>query len=336
MPRNPYYSGPIASASVAHGPAPGPSFLETAFRDGGKGLKSAIAQAFYNPEADPDFQRARHYGAQADAEQYKLERTQGADEALAGLGPTMSEYRERTLPSTSVDAVANVAAGAIMRAVSEGVKPEDATAVMRAFALSLPGDMADDVGVRVNSLLAGQYLGENQSPSLARQDFVREDEQTQQTHGWEMEDETKRRGQDIESGDRRYSSDTSAAASRYSADASAGASRYGHDLDYRASRENNTEDHDRTDRREQGSETVQTVTVDKGDKGEKPGMIARLFGAEETPARLPSKTTRTVKRPTAEGQPAAVPPPDQRVAGRNYMTPRGEMTWTGTGWVPAQ
>lgn len=40
----------------------------------------------------------------------------------------------------------------------------------------------------------------------------------------------------------------------------------------------------------------------------------------------------------ASGAPASaapVPPPAQRQAGKTYPTPRGPMTWTGTGWLPA-
>ena len=34
------------------------------------------------------------------------------------------------------------------------------------------------------------------------------------------------------------------------------------------------------------------------------------------------------------GTPPKVPPVDQRQANRTYMTPKGPMKWTGTGWLP--
>ncbi len=34
-----------------------------------------------------------------------------------------------------------------------------------------------------------------------------------------------------------------------------------------------------------------------------------------------------------QAQPSAIPPPQQREAGKVYSTPKGNLTWTGTGWV---
>ena len=51
---------------------------------------------------------------------------------------------------------------------------------------------------------------------------------------------------------------------------------------------------------------------------------------QDTPARITP--------PKSDAKPAAsatIPPPAERIRGQVYDTPRGKMTWTGTGWVPA-
>jgi len=308
MPRLPYYAGPIASSSVVHVPTPQPGFLQSMLRGGGGGLKSAIASAFYNPETDPDAQRARHYGAQADAEEYKLQRQQGADEALATAGDHLGEYSERIIPGTTpAAAVQAAAARTITDAAAAGVDPKQSSFILRAFALSLPPQMADALGVRANSLLDGKYLGANESPSLARQDFVREDEQQHEGTEWEIRAETDLREAGIESGDRRYATDVGAATDRYDAD-----------LDYRASRENNREDNFTSGFNNAynrsfdaaaggGEQTVETVTVDKGEPARRPNAIQRAFGARETEGRPPSKTTTKTTTPVPRGRRATGP-----------------------------
>ena len=306
MPRLPYYAGPIASAAVTHVPPPQPGFLQSMLRDRGAGLKSAIASAFYNPETDPDAQRARHYGAQADAEEYKLQRQQGADEALATAGDRFAEYGERVIPGvTPLEAIQAAAAKTITEAAAAGVDPKQSSFILRAFALSLPPQMADALGVRANSLLDGKYLGANGSPSLARQDFVREDEQQHEGTEWEIRAETDLQKEGIASGDRRYATDVGAATDRYDAD-----------LDYRASRENNREDNYTSSFNNAynrsfdeatgagGTQTVTTVTKDEGEKARNPNPIARAFGAQPTPGRPPSTTRTTVTTPLPRGRSA--------------------------------
>jgi len=39
-------------------------------------------------------------------------------------------------------------------------------------------------------------------------------------------------------------------------------------------------------------------------------------------------------RPAVTPPPSALPAPADRVVGQRYPTPRGPMTWNGTGWVP--
>ncbi len=57
-------------------------------------------------------------------------------------------------------------------------------------------------------------------------------------------------------------------------------------------------------------------------------------GATQPPAQA-GTTTPAPTQPTQDSQvPDASPDPSKRNKGSRYMTPRGPMTWTGTGWLP--
>ncbi|MEN6302246.1 MAG: hypothetical protein ABFD84_02755 [Candidatus Polarisedimenticolia bacterium] len=48
------------------------------------------------------------------------------------------------------------------------------------------------------------------------------------------------------------------------------------------------------------------------------------------------KNAAGTQQPVPGGILAAPPPPDQRVKGQTYETPKGPMIWTGNGWTPAR
>lgn len=58
-------------------------------------------------------------------------------------------------------------------------------------------------------------------------------------------------------------------------------------------------------------------------------QMAKASGSAYTPGDAAKPTTNSPFHPTA-----AIPP-EQRTAGQVYPTPKGNMKWTGTGWLPA-
>ena len=75
-------------------------------------------------------------------------------------------------------------------------------------------------------------------------------------------------------------------------------------------------------------------------KGRSHPTFDKAVAAEQARgSQVVKKGDRYFSVPTAPAAPAApaeaVPPAAQRVPGQVYDTPRGKMTWTGTGWIPA-
>lgn len=76
-------------------------------------------------------------------------------------------------------------------------------------------------------------------------------------------------------------------------------------------------------------------------EGESPQRAANIAANKAAQGALP-KSRRTAASspnaaPGAPGSTAAkIPPLEQRKPGQVFDTPKGRMTWTGTGWVPAQ
>lgn len=83
-----------------------------------------------------------------------------------------------------------------------------------------------------------------------------------------------------------------------------------------------------------------------GSKWNSQGKIGRAFGAKPgfdppksavggavTGGGTPTPPPATAPAP-APAAPGALPPPEKRVPGQTYPTPRGPMVWTGTGWIP--
>lgn len=87
---------------------------------------------------------------------------------------------------------------------------------------------------------------------------------------------------------------------------------------------------------------LKALGIEPGSKWNSKGVVGRAFGRK--PGFDPPKSAvgTAVTGPTplpaaaapAPASPGVIPPPEQRVPGRTYPTPRGPMTWTGTGWVP--
>lgn len=312
MPVVPFYRGSNASPAQVFGGGPAKSPMQ-ALLEGGKdsALSKGIAAAFYNPKSDPDVQRARLYGAQADKEAYDLERAQAGAAAVPEMqkqGGIAMAFQRSPLPGAKVDpeGTANALIGAYQGALANNADPKIAASMLQSFMLQLPPDIADQVGVRVNSMINGNYIKSNESPSLARQDFVRDDEQAA--------DQAK---QDSVNAETRYGNDLDYKASIYGTDVRASTDRRGQDVSARVQ----TRGQDVTDRRERDSwdkpPTVETTvtTLDKGDPGKPASRGFFGIGARpETPARLPAKTVTTTKGSAAGALQAAAPgatPPAQ-------------------------
>jgi hypothetical protein len=72
--------------------------------------------------------------------------------------------------------------------------------------------------------------------------------------------------------------------------------------------------------------------------GEVQGRLSRTnpwWGRPRVSFAAPQQVTSQAGVPSGPAAAAAVPAPGSRVKGQVYQTPRGPMTWTGTGWVPA-
>jgi hypothetical protein len=304
MARNPYYSGPIASTVLSTTGDMGSDggFLHK-FVNGG-GADSALSSLFYNRKNDPDAQRADLYRAQTEAARAEMAQKQAEADAIArgrtastDLGSAADEYVQREggpqMLGQSASKIAPVLFGQARDAIAKGADPKAVTAQMRAFALA-SGD--PNLMVSVNSALEAKYLGENESPTIGRQDLIREDKQEFEGGQNDADRALKKYGFNLESGDRRYNTDTDARVQMRGQDVSAGTTRRGQDMTDNRARANA----DKAHKDDLGTETVQVTTVDKGSTGAP--AKHKLFGVfgQDVPAvapRAPSKTVKTVKRP---------------------------------------
>jgi hypothetical protein len=256
MPRVPFYSGPIGSAVLPQSFAPRDTGI---FAQGGESVGASTGRLFssiFNPNGNPERQRARLYKAQADSEEYKLGQTKAGDTARSKLGAVFGEmdYREGRAPGatplpdmprvveevpfeadaraypTAAETGANRAsaiASAATAGLAGGADKDQVLAMMRAQALA-SGD--DNFVTRVNAAMAGTYLGDNQSPSLRAQIEKREDEQVEARVKLGEESRLKIYGLDVESADRRRGQDIDSADSRYATGVQAGTARRGQDI----------------------------------------------------------------------------------------------------------
>jgi hypothetical protein len=67
--------------------------------------------------------------------------------------------------------------------------------------------------------------------------------------------------------------------------------------------------------------------------GKKDSEIRQHFENQYPPVDAPTPGEEPAVEGAALGAPTAVPPPQKRVAGQVYPTPKGKLKWTGTGWV---
>lgn len=303
MPRNPYFSGSVASDNFVRGPAPQPSFMQ--------GVVSPVLQAVMGArgtaqERQADAQRAevlaqqaRLYGAQADQEAYKGQRAQQGDAALQGLGSTIGEYGQRTqgmtLDPTQQRTLGDILVSAFEGAVSGGADPETARAMIMPMLASTGND---ELMVRLNAA-AGKYLGANESPSLARQDAVREDVQAFDAGQADQERALKKYGFDLESGDRRYNTDVDA-----------GVARRGQDVSAATSRQNNRDDNTTSRYNNAYSTTYQGAVAMRGQDVGAQGSTttATQYGPDGKPTGSVKKVTAPPPARPAAARPAAPAP----------------------------
>lgn len=330
MPRSPFFSGPIASAVMPQSPVMRQTGLDprTAERIGNS-IGGVFERYFYDEDKDPEAQRAKLLAAQRANQEEELAASGRANNARTSLSGDLAEYGYRggasaptspalgttpydiaeTIPSDAPAAapgsskpVTAVAGSALQRALASGGDSKELTPIMRAFMLSA----GDDEGiVRTNAALEAKYLGNNQSPSLARQDTVREDEQAQDMAKHDGDLRMRKYGFDTASADRRYDTDTDAGTQRRGQDITAGTQRRGQDM---------TDDRTRdiADKRiAAAADTVQTVTT--VDRPATKGTPAKskflgMFGNETpaTPGRPKTRTTTIKKSSGAKADPLGI------------------------------
>lgn len=330
MPRVPLYSGQIASAVMPHSFTPRETGLFSQQRGGSVGAEtgSLLRRIFMGPEADPQRELARKYGAEADLEEKKLADAKIADTARTGLSSVFDEllYREglsangrptepiqlteevpyepppQTGPAPDRSALMARAAGShLTRALGAGADPAQTTPLMRAFALATGGD---DAVTRVNSALDAKYLGDNQSPSLAAQREKIEDAQRQELEKQEMIELTKKYGFDTASADRRYDIEVDAATARRGQDVSASTSRANTATTAATTRRGQ----DMVDARAREAAGFETVTEEypatKPTKGK--SKFLGIFGDEE-PARPGTPKRKVTRKVPIKGDQKADP-----------------------------
>ena len=303
MPRAPYYSGSIAGGAQAYAAPAKPSLLQQVLAPAagmvlGEGLGGMVAQRFRDPNTDPNAMLARQRRAEAIAKELEVERAQAAATALQDFGGTTAAYTrelpERIGANPSADqmgAVRRVMTGAYQGALAAGADPEQASALLNAFYLQFANGEGDNMMTRVNAA-GGTYIKADENPSLARQDFQREDNQVQATSIQDSINTT-----DI------TQSGIAADASKYGARQAAGASMYGADRGYAASTENNSRDNS-TDR----YKTVFDATFG-GVMDNVPRVESRTTTATDADGKPKGSKTETTTRGIARGGRGAAPAP---------------------------
>lgn len=260
MPRVPYYSGSIGSAVLPQSPVPQQPDYEGLAND----VSRSIASAFgYMRDAKAQKELSRQRAAAAAVDEQKVAEARAGQDARSRLASTLDElsYRSGGPPNnaqagTSTPpiaesypyeadpqalAAAEAAAPTRLRQLAVKAYRDAAGAggdkdtiktllpILQAFNLE-HGD--DGAIVQTNAALDGKYLGKEESPSLGRQDFIREDEQAHDMAKKQDELRMQKYGFDLEHTDRRYSTDVSAATSRANNAATVGESARAHDIEH--------------------------------------------------------------------------------------------------------
>lgn len=205
---------------------------------GGSGLRSVFFGAPEDPRAAQARAAAANYEAEAAKARGEAERAAAGAAATSKLGGAFDELRYRTTrapgeaaPEGEAGRMRAAGAAALQQALAGGADEKQARALMSAFALGL-GD--DNEIVRTNAALDDKYLGKGESPSLAAQSALIEDEQRQELEKQDMIEKT-----------RRYGFDKDYEASVYNTNVDASTQRRGQDISAGTSRANNADDNAR-------------------------------------------------------------------------------------------
>lgn len=332
MPRVPYFNGSVSSRVQPMGyvpQQPNTSEMSDSIGDSISGMAERYfgrKQAAAREAAEQELARQR--AAAAAVDEQKVQQGQDADSARSGLSSTLDELNYRSGRGAPSDP--NVGTGPVQIAApapydgpaATPMTPDEEQAKLRTLgsaaagtALGAGGNVkqispvlqaflmtnGDDAGiVRANAALEGKYLGEDQSPSLQRQDAIREDKQQHDTNKNDADLRMKKYGFDLESGDRRYNTNVDAGTARRGQDASAGTARRSQDLEH-GDRVRGQDMGDARAREAGGYTQTTTTTKDPGQPASNPNFVQRMFGAEQKAARNPSTTKTTVRRPTGAG-----------------------------------
>lgn len=239
MPRSPYFSGPLSSGGVAHGPTPPSDFLENIGGLGGA-IGDAVGRMFYDEERDPRAQQARLYAAQAgqlDRETSDAARASIARESLPdrmsviGMDPH-DEDGTPWSPDQRQTRDEGVIADAVEYLIGQGVEGEEANMIARTVAA---GRGVDDSMGRYAFAGAGHSLDPDEAFTRGDRDNIRGDQQQQEWDINESDNLTREYGYDRGYQGDAYRADQSRAASQYGDDRDLEGTRYNADRDYDAS-----------------------------------------------------------------------------------------------------
>lgn len=331
MPRSPYFSGALASGGQVRGPDRVPGFMEVPGQ-----LESAIGKAFggmfYNPQNDPDAQRARLYGAQADKAETDADLLNAQARARMGLPELMGAMTGAPTNRYDVRPEGEAAPGdmrlteeehrqadlqdrdraqqaGLFSLLSGGVEGEDASKIMAALGAAM-GDN-DDVA-RYRAAAAGNYLGVNDAVSIddqvavAERNFTQRDrEQTadldQRNNANERDNITRLAGYQLGFDSDVYTADSRERTSRYDTDVDAETDLQMNTDDNSTSRwttaydnfiDNLIADRDRDQRRESDVRTDNTRRDSRGGSG-----TDRRRPRPPKPAPAPAAPAPTPARP---------------------------------------
>lgn len=316
MPRSPFYSGPISNRVAS---AYGPSYsvgdvIASGVTDAVAGKGGLISRLFGPDPNDPDAAQAAYYRAKTDEVQASIDdakdktrRRQEGDASVsnfadAGLDLSNGGSRAAMGGLTSEGATPQEPpAGALMKAVYDeyisaagrGDKDsqERLSPILQALA-TRTGDPNAIITMNSGMGFKGNYIkGENgvEAATAGQQQSQVQKVMDQEMGIARMGDATDRYKVGVESGDRRFNTTTDASVQMRGQNLSSANTRRGQDMTDSRARKDKAID--------MGTETVQTVTVDKGQAPKKPGLLGRIMGEQAVEGRAPSKTTKTVKRP---------------------------------------
>lgn len=324
MPRVPYYNGGVSSQVMPAGFVAGRPDTAGMADDIGDTVGMLAGRYFGKAQTPAEKELARQRAAAAAVDEQKLKDAQAQQSAAADTSGTLDELNYRSgrgaptdpgmgtapvvlagetpysgppatpmTPEQDTDKLRQLAVDATRRGLGAGGDVKQLSPILQSFLMS----NGDDAGiVRANAALEGKYLGEDQSPSLARQDTIREDKQQHDTETEDAKLRMQKYGFDTASADRRYNTNVDAGTQRRGQDLSAGTARRGQDVEH-GDRVRGQDLADGRARDAAGYTSTTTTTKDAGAPAQNPGFVARMFGAQAAPGRAPSTTKTTVRKP---------------------------------------